>query len=137
MGALQAEVAEAICSALYTMPFSEFLGEDESSGGFTSWFHLGQTPQDIRVRVIRLNALEAVQVVVEWVNRHGPEPVKGSQSLMIGTLVGDRGAVEAPTQDAVLRILAIFKDVLEGTGVAGSIEALAPAVEETEEDEDA
>lgn len=131
---LQVETAEALCSALYQMPFVEFMGEKDlpwtdpiGNGGNQearyAWFHVGERPKDMRVTVIRPSMTEMVMVLVEWRNyfTDGRNPLKGEQRLTISTYAGSQDDLGRATQDAILRVLEIYKDVLAEEGVAGKI----------------
>lgn len=133
---LQVETAEALCSALYQMPFSEFLGERDIDGDHDMIFHLGEKPKDIRVSVIRPKEPATVLVRIEWHNLTGGTILRGSQTLTISTYMNDRAQAQEPVQRAVVRVLEVYKDVLQGTGVAGPIAALQKSEEESEPEED-
>jgi hypothetical protein len=133
---LQVEVVEALCSALYQMPFSTFLGENDPNGERTAWFVLGEKPKNVRVSVIRPENPATVLVRIEWHNLTGDTILRGSQTLTISTYMADRAQAQGPVQDAVLRVLAVYKDVLEGTGVAGPIADLQKPEPEPEPEED-
>lgn len=131
---LQAEAAEALCSALYRLPFSEFVGERDIDGGHEMFFHLGQHPRDIRVTVIRPADPSTVLVRIQWRNLHCGVVLAGSQTLTISTYMATRSQVAETTQSAILRVLEVYKDVLEGTGVAGPLDALQEPADEPEEE---
>lgn len=123
----QEVVAEAICSALYGMGFTTFLGEsdDPETQELMTWFRLGENPTAVVV-CVRRHKGGLVTADVTWVNRSGEALLGGSQILSVAT----NSAVEAdlvdPTSNAVVKILEIYRDVIEGIGVAGPLEALAP-----------
>jgi len=123
---LQVEAAEALCSALYQMPFAEFLGEDDVRDEHHLWFHLGERPKDMRVTVIRPEKKEEVRVLVEWRNYHADprNPLKGSKTITISTYAATQAMLMAPTTDAISEVLSLFQQVLSETGVAGDIAAL-------------
>lgn len=137
---LKVETAEALCSALYQMPFSEFLGEADirEREEHQHWFHLGEKPKDIRVTIARpLPAdRDTVRILVEWRNYHADprNPIKGEQTIQINTYGATQGDLNQPTTAAVLRILEIFKEVQEETGVAGEIAKLVPDSEDVPEE---
>lgn len=129
---LQVETAEAIASALYGMPFSEFLGEDDrvdSEGEMCRmmWFHLGERPKDIRVTIIRPERHEEVRLLIEWRNyfADGRNPLKGERTVRITTYAATQAMLGPATQEAVLRVLETYRDVLGEEGVAGQIGGLA------------
>lgn len=137
---LKVEVAEAFCSALYMMPFAEFLGEtDHEDGSWSAWFHLGENPKDMRVTVHRPADREFVDLKVEWRNywADARNPLKAEQTLAVSTYAATQDDLGPATQLAMTRVLEIFKDVLEETGVAGDISLLQQneEVPETVEDE--
>lgn len=129
---LQVEATEAICSALYSLPFSEFLGEGEVEGGHSMWFHLGEKPKDCRVTVHRPDKRESVEVKVEWRNywADARNPLKGEQTFTVSTYAATQDMLTPATADAVVRVLELYKQVLAEEGVAGKIADLAPEAEE-------
>ena len=140
---LQVEVAEAICSALYQMPFAEFLGErdepvnmPEEQMARHAFFHIGEKPKDMRVTVIRPEKAEVVAVRIEWRNYHADprNPLKCEQTLRISTYAATQAMLGEPTQAAVIRVLEIYRDILAEEGVAGRIADLVDAPEESDED---
>lgn len=137
---LQVETAEAICSALYQLPFTEFLGEadhpdEEGETCRMMWFHVGERPKDMRVTVVRPERKEEVRVKIEWRNYHADarNPLKGEMTLRISTYAATQAMLGPATQDAVVRVLEVYRDVLAEEGVAGQISDLTPDVEETDE----
>jgi hypothetical protein len=128
---LQIEVQEALCSAIYQMPFAELLGETENEAGRIAFFHIGERPKDIRVSVIRPPDKEEVSVKIEWRNyaADGRNPLKGEQVLRISTYAATQAMLMAPTQNVILRILEIYNDVLHEEGVAGMIADLVESPE--------
>lgn len=134
----QLEASEAVCSALYQMPFTEFLGEQEHplTGEHVAWFHLGEKPKDMRVAVVMPHEKEEVRVVIEWRNyfTDGRNPLKGEQTLTISTYSTDQAEVRAACEQAVLKVLEVFTDVLQEEGVAGQISDLVES-EESESEE--
>lgn len=128
--------AEALCSALYQMPFSEFLGEQDTPEGRVAWFHLGERPKDMRVSVIRPEDGETVSLRAEWRNYHADprNPLKGEQTIRISTYAQRAEDLVPATRDAILSVLNILNDVIAETGVAGDISKLVETPEdETEE----
>jgi hypothetical protein len=119
----QQEAAEAICSMLFQTDF-ECLGE--SGGGASTWWRRGTKPKVISVEVQRSKLAEYVTVKTQWLNLSMPgRVVRGQEVFQIPTdstvsTLSIRGSAEA----ACVRVLEIFKDVLQGEGVAGR-EALA------------
>lgn len=141
---LQVEVAEALCSALYRMPFVEFLGEDditltvpETERAHALWFHLGEKPKDMRVTVVRPEKREEVQVKMEWRNyfADGRNPLKGEQTLRISTYAATQAMLQPATEQAVLKVLEVFRQVLSEEGVAGKISDLLETSEQEEYDD--
>lgn len=136
------EATEAMCSALYQMPFTEFLGEADitETREHQHWFHLGEKPKDIRVTVSRPLSDDDhfVTLRIEWRNYHADprNPLLGRQDLRINTHDVSSADLQGPTTRAVLRVLEVLQDVREETGVAGEISKLAPAVEESDEAEE-
>lgn len=137
----QDEVYEALCSAFYQMPFAEFLGEKdlttEDQQGRTGWFHLGEKPKDIRVEIHKPDQKDIVEVRYDWRNYHADprNPLRGSQKITISTYAATQAILAQPVQDAVVRGLEIYQDVLNETGVAGLIEKLVEH-DETEDDDE-
>lgn len=134
---LQVETAEALCSAFYNMPFTQFLGEtiSEDTGEWAAWFHFGEKPKDMRVVVVRPSDREVVVVKVVWRNYHADprNPLRGEQLLVVNC---DRAAqmdLHGATEDVALKVLELFKQVLSEEGVAGRISDLVETPEETEE----
>lgn len=123
-------VYEALCSAFYQMPFAEFLGEKDlkepNRTGRTGWFHLGDAPKDMRVEIHRPEKRDAVEVRFDWRNYHADprNPLRGSQTVSISTYAATQAILMQPVQDAVVRALEIYQDVLSETGVAGEISKL-------------
>lgn len=128
---LKIETAEALCSALYRMPFAEFMGEtdDPEDGTHVAWFHLGEPPKNMRVSVRTPKERELVEVHVEWRNyaTDGRKPLKCAQTLTVSTYAATQSDLHQPTTDAMLRVLAIYEDVLSEKGVAGKISDLQEA----------
>lgn len=131
---LQVETAEAIASALYKMPFCEFLGEDdrpddEGEMCRMMWFHIGERPKDMRVTILRPERKEEVRVLIEWRNyfADGRNPLKGERTVRISTYAATHAMLVGPTQQAVLRVLETYRDLLSEEGVAGQIDKLVEA----------
>lgn len=146
---MQEVAAEAICSALYSMPFTRFLGERPGIGGEgdVAWFRLSEDPSAERInvrenpKVIRVSVQQQqpdlVVVHAEWPNVSAgiDQLLMGGQTFRISCTHGEDHIRQA-CEEVVVRVLEIFKDVLSGSGVAGPVAALAPAseYEETETD---
>jgi hypothetical protein len=134
----QEYVAEAICSALYNMDLVTFLGErdDDITGNLVTWFRIGEKPKAVRVAVFR-EAEGIVAVRGEWLNYTGDplNPLLGSLTIRISTHAEQEADLQPPTTQAVVRMLEIYRDVLEEDGVAGPLEALAPEPDEPEDEE--
>jgi hypothetical protein len=123
---LQVEAQEALCSAFYNMPFTEFLGEQETEHDFLAWFTFGERPKNMRVCVIRPKGKDEVRVKVEWRNysadpRH---PLKGEQNFTVSTYAATMAMLFGPVQAVAEKVLGIFHDVLSEEGVAGKIAEL-------------
>ena len=150
MARLQEVAHEAICSALYSMPFTRFLGErpDPVDGGEVAWFRLSRDPsvekvnvrEDPKIVVVSVSQepAEIVRVRAEWLNVSAgfDQRLRGSFNFRIPTSARDEAVIRKACEEVVVRVLEVFKEVLAGTGVAGPIDALAPesAYEETEDD---
>lgn len=126
----QVEVAEALCSAFYKMPFVELLGEKdmpyacpEEQEARYAWFHFGEKPKDMRVTVIRPSKREAVMVKMEWRNyfSDGRQPLKGEQTLTITTYATSVQDCQQAAEQVVLKVLETYQQVLSEDGVAGKI----------------
>lgn len=120
---LQVEAQEALCSAFYNMPFTEFLGEQETDTEFLAWFTFGERPKNMRVCVVRPKAKDEVKVKVEWRNyaTDGRNPLKGEQHFTVSTYAATLPMLYRPIQSIVEKVLHIFHDVLLEEGVAGKI----------------
>ena len=118
---MQKVAAEAVCAGLANLDFT-FLGESE--GGGVTWFTRGDHPKRVRVSVNRSSMVNCVIVTTEFPNFSGKglgwQILTGKERTVIPTdraLTDDE--VASGAKAAVLRCLEIFRDVLEGTGVAG------------------
>ena len=141
----QEVVAEAICSALYNMDFVSFLGErdDVDTGNLVSWFRVGDQNNvdkftSVRVAVYR-ESEGIVAVRAEWLNATDGDrsnPLLGSQTVRISTHAPSEADLQQPTTQAVVRVLELYRDVLDQDGVAGTLEALAPEPEPETDPED-
>lgn len=133
-----AEVAkEAVCSAFYGMEQTRFLGErpDPVTGWDVAYFRLSRDPsvqlsaradpKQVMVAVYN-DYPESVCVRVEWLNFSGEEVMKGGQYLRFVADPEQEEATQQAAEQAVLRVLTIWSDVLNETGVTGPLEALAP-----------
>lgn len=142
-----AEVAkEAICSALYGLAWTRFLGErpDIVTGWDTAWFRLSrdptievsarQDPKQVMVSVTN-DTEDTVMVSIEWLNLSGDTVIRGGQRIRIIADPDQPQATEHATEAAVLRVLEIFSDVLNGEGVAGPLEENAPESEAGDPDD--
>jgi hypothetical protein len=110
-----AEAAEAVCGALHRLDF-QFLGESED--GASTWFHRGQYPKDVRIEVVRSALAPMVLVNLTWRNL-SERPIQIGRKTLQVDVRGAQQAVFEATETAVLRCLQIFRDVVEGEGVAG------------------
>lgn len=109
------EAAEAICGALHRLSF-DVLGESED--GASTWFYRGRSPKDVRIEVVRSALAASVLVNIEWRNLSTGTARRGRQTLQIDVRGAGSDVFQA-TERAVLRCLEIYRDVLQGTGVAG------------------
>lgn len=118
------EAAEAVCGGLFHNEF-QFMGETEglpTDTGVTTWWTRGDYPQDVRVSVIR--GVDQIRVHVEWRNvSRPPRVVKGAVTIIVSTDLSKhtRAKIEEAAGNAVYRCLAIFLDVIRGTGIAGPL----------------
>lgn len=141
MSSLQEVAAEALASAIYNMPFSRFLGEADDPAEKALirpvvWFNLSRDPDhkvsardDHKQVVVGIYQLEEglIEVRVTWLNLSGGLTVlPGAQTFYLTTLTADEAMLRVSTEQIILRVLDIYTDVLEGTGVAGPIELVAP-----------
>jgi hypothetical protein len=141
---LKAETQEALTSAFYMMPFTEFLGENDMPGEergsseHIMWFHIGEKPKDMRVSIIQPDRVEEVRVVVEWRNyfANPREPLSCTQTFTVKTYAASEADLQQATGKVVESVLTIYQDILSEEGVAGDIQGLTPEVEDTD-DEDA
>lgn len=131
-----AEAAEAINGALHRFAFRH-LGDKDAS----TWFTRGDYPKDIRIEVVKSNLAPMVLVNQEWRNLTTNPVTFGRRTLQIDVR-GSQNDVFKATEKAVLSCLELYRDVLEGKGVAGPqaahsvIESTADsAVPDTFEDE--
>lgn len=119
MPTITEEAAEAICGGLHAMEF-EFLGESEGApidSGPTTWWTRGRKPHNVQVAVIRADPF--VRVNIAWPNiSTPPRIVKGEVVVNIDTRT-DRAKLTEATTRAVHKCLELYRDVLEGKGVAG------------------
>lgn len=142
---LQEETYEALMGTFYrfTEVKADLLGEtddrDESGPVRIGWWHIGESPRDIRVAIILPTmGKDEVRLRIEWKNYSADarNPLKGEQVLSISTYAADQHQLMAATEAAVLRVLEVYREVLLEEGVAGSIEALAPESEYDPEQDD-
>lgn len=126
MSDLTGEAAEAICAAIHQMPFAQFVGETQHplTDELTTYFVLGEKPRAMRVGIARERALDAIRVTLEWANTATSSTLRGSMDLTLPTYGLTRADLVNATGQIVVRVLEVFKQVLEGTGVAGKIEEL-------------
>lgn len=144
MNKIQEVAKEAICSALYNMPFSRFLGERPREGAEseTAWFRLSPNPDsndDPKQVMVAVECQTPGLVVLQvmWMNtaRGWDNRLLGGLFIRIGTVASDDYAVKQATEQAVLRVLEIYNDVLTQTGVAGPVEEAAPESDAGDEDD--
>lgn len=148
MTTMQEVAAEAVASALYRMPFTRLMGERPDPAGQAVaediWFKLcrepeknltgRQDPKQVMV-CIRQEPEGLVTVNAVWINLSGDEILKSSQTFYLMTDGADRSSVQLTVEQIVIRLLAIYQDVLEGVGVAGPIELLSPESEAGDPDD--
>jgi hypothetical protein len=146
MPTMQEVAAEAICSALYNMPFTKFLGErPDDFGSDVAYFRLSRDPEvDVSARsdpkqvVVAVRKAEEGLVVVQvtWLNltRGLDHPLRGEKILRVGT-IGAEADVRLATEAAVVAVLGVYSDVLAEQGVAGPIDQLAPESEAGDPDD--
>lgn len=132
----QIEATEALNSALYQMPFVEFLGEKDLPEGRAAWFHVGQKPRDMRVEILRPEQKDEVVVTVQWRNYSADarNPLRGEQKFTISCYAKTASEVRETVQQLVIKILEMYRQVLTEDGIAGKIDKLVEA-EERESDE--
>lgn len=141
---LKVEVAEAFCSALYSMPFVEFLGEQDGvpfaglegpQPAWHGWWHVGEKPKDMRVTVIRPEKAEFVAVKVEWKNYFADarNPLRGEQTFTVDTYAMQKEDLQRATEAVTVKVLELYKQVLSEDGVAGKIADLVESGEDGEE----
>lgn len=115
------ETAEAICSALHKNDF-EFIGEPAGPRLHT-WWRRGEYPEDVRVVVHREYEDDQVRVSIEWHNASMPPTIrKGSMEVRIScnaTML--RAHRENAVEACLLRILSIYRDVLDHKGIGGPV----------------
>lgn len=129
------EAAEAFCSAFYRMPFTDFLGEDTDEREWHAWFHVGNKPKDMRVTIARPHDREAVLVRAEWRNYHADprNPLKGEQTFSLPTYAVSQHDLRQATEDIVVKVLELYRQVLLEEGVAGDVSTLQETPEEVPE----
>lgn len=119
MTTLLEETYEAVCGALHGTDW-QMIGEQ----GASAWWVRGtERGKRVRVEVQKSTLAPTLIVNVEWhVTALAPQLLRGRTTLQVGCdpAKDTRSEVEAATQQVVLRCLEIFRDVLEGKGVAGS-----------------
>lgn len=135
MSQLQTVTAEAICAAFYRMTFAEFMGETEDENGWYGWFHLGEKPKDMRIRVHRPAAREVVEIRAEWRNykTDARNPLTAEQTFTITTYAQSMEVVEPAVQQAITEVLHILDEVLREEGRAGRISDLIETDQEVPE----
>lgn len=115
------ETAEAVCGALHRFDWRPMYREDgsfESDDGASTWFIRGDSPKQVRIEVQRSKLADYVLVNVEWPVLGRERAYRGRQTLQIDVSNGITADVHEAAQRAVTRCLVIFRDVLEGSGVA-------------------
>jgi hypothetical protein len=115
---MQQETSEAINSGLYQNAFTA-LGE--SDGGRVQWWTRGIAPKNIRIAVEMSQFSPTITVTIEWRNLSGHSPVKGTKRLTLKCSNTDNAdEIKESTTTVVLRCLEIYRDVIQGTGVASA-----------------
>lgn len=148
MSRMQEMTKEAICSALFGMSFTRFLGEQPDQGTDVAWFRLYNRPDQEHVdwrtdpRFLMVNVREDVMGLVtvhcECINLSGgaDSPLRAAVDFRIPTENVEEAVLRQATEETVLRILELYKEVLAQTGLAGPIEDLAPESEAGDEDDE-
>lgn len=108
------EAAEAVCGALHSLDW-EFMGE--TNGNASTWFIRGEKPKQLRVEVQRSLLADYVIVNAEWPVLTNP-PHKGRLTFNINVGESTQRQVRENTEKIVVRCLELFRDVLQGSGVA-------------------
>jgi hypothetical protein len=109
------EVAEAACSALYRLDWKH---QGDTDQGRADWFLRGETPKQLRIRVVRRPPF--VVLVLEWPNIATPGRVyRGVQELTVDTRVPDAD-LRAALEEAIVHCLLVYQDLLTGRGVASA-----------------
>lgn len=113
MASPKVNATEAMCSALFRMPFIEFLGEGDVGEDHHHWFHVGKAPRDMRATVIRHEPAEQITLRLEW-RGHGPEgPGLMTQDCRIMVENHSDFDLQEPLTKAVLRCLEVYKTLVE------------------------
>jgi hypothetical protein len=147
---LQEMTKEAIASALYSMDFTRFLGEqpDHVTATNVIWFRLSNTPEvehvdwkvDPRFMMVSIQEDVIGLVTVECscinVSAGTDSPLRVKVPFRIPTTDVPEHHLHDATEQVVLRVLELFKDVLAQTGIAGPIEDLAPESYAGDEDDE-
>lgn len=110
------ECAEAINGALYETGF-EVLGNTE--GGAVDWWTRGTKPRNMRVSVQRSSIAPYVIVTCEWPVLAPGGVFKGLTTFTVpcdGSVTRE-DAVNASTA-VIVKVLELFRDILEGKGAA-------------------
>ena len=146
MPSTQEVVAEAIRSAFYSYEFVELLGEgrhdkwpESSNNTFHRFGERGRQCVLVTVsEMYRGDKKGCVVVTYEWLNLSGESVIRGTETGVINCNIPSEEArsLDPAATNAVQRALLIYRDVLEGTGVAGPIQDLAPESNNDETDED-
>lgn len=94
-------------------------GTFESEDGTSTWFIRGNPGKQVKIEVVRSRLAEYVQMNVEWLNLSSPPEIKRGRITISISTSNPRELIQADTLRAVERCLNIYKDVLQGVGVAG------------------
>lgn len=110
------EAAEAILGALHRLDWRP-MDPDAPDQGASTWFIRGEKPKQLRVEVQRSLLADYVIVNAEWPVLTNP-PHKGRLTFNINVGESTQRQVRENTEKIVVRCLELFRDVLQGSGVA-------------------
>jgi hypothetical protein len=140
---------EAMCSVFYNLEWVRFLGERPSpvDGSDEAFFRFSEDPtqEHVSPRVnpkvlmvaVGYDTEDIVRVHAEWLNFSGGEVIKGGQTLHIVANPDLRESTERASEAAAVRVLEIWSDILQQSGVAGPLERVAPESEAGDPDDPA
>lgn len=125
--------AEVVCGALHRAEF-KFL--TETDGGRVTWFQRGVSPKALRVSVERLELVPYVYVNMTFLNISQPGNwLKVSQQVQVHC-VGSVNDINQAAIEAAVRVLEVYKDILNGTGDCSAESAKASIAHTSEYDVD-